>query len=197
MRLNAWRIASKVIVLVVLFGPLMAAFGSAGAQSVEAPQPSREQLELQISIMQDHVKKLEAQLAAGRQAPSELSDPSLVKAYIDARKKDYDYLVNLRDMNIRAFKAQQAASYVLLALVILVVVAGTLFAGLQLWRSLTVGVQATTELEFSASKVRITSSVVGIVVLTLSIAFLYIYTKEVYHIRVVGEAPAETAAKAP
>jgi hypothetical protein len=40
-------------------------------------------------------------------------------------------------------------------------------------------------LEVSASKVRITSSVVGVVVLTISLVFLYIYTHEIYQLHVL------------
>jgi hypothetical protein len=161
----------------------------AAAQDNVQSEPTREQLQLKISIMEDYVRKLEA---AMKETSSEV-DPSLKKAYIDARKKEYEYLSAVMDVNIRSFNAQGTASAVVLFLVGLVVVAGTAFAGFQLWISVRVGgVQASNELELSASKVRVTSSVVGIIVLTLSLVFLYIYTKEVYHIRVIG-APEVTA----
>jgi hypothetical protein len=57
----------------------------------------------------------------------------------------------------------------------------------QLWKSIsTAGVQLNSEIEMSAKNVRITSSVVGIVVLVVSIAFLYIYTTQVYQMRPIA-----------
>jgi hypothetical protein len=162
----------------------------AAAESKDAAEPTREQLQLQISIMQDYAKKLEAELK-GRPANAELE-----KAYIEAQKKQYEYLIALMDVNIRAFRAQRFASAVILFLVVLVVVAGTGFAGFQLWKSVSVaGVQASSELELSASKVRVTSSVVGVIVLTISLVFLYIYANEIHHLRIIGQTttPAEPA----
>ena len=90
------------------------------------------------------------------------------------------------DITIAAFQTARIASNVVLALVVLVVVAGIAFAGFQLWTSVSVaGVQPTNDLEISASKVRVTSSVVGVVVLIISLAFLYIYTKEIYGVSYV------------
>jgi hypothetical protein len=162
---------------------------SAAAELKDAAEPTREQLQLQISIMQDYVKKLEADL---KSRPAENAE--LEKAYIETRKKEYEYLTAMMDVNIRAFQAQRFASSVILFLVVLVVVAGTGFAGFQLWKSVSVaGVQASSDLEVSASKVRVTSSVVGVVVLTISLVFLYIYANDIYHLRVIGQAdmPAE------
>jgi hypothetical protein len=57
------------------------------------------------------------------------------------------------------------------------------------------GVQASSDLELSASKVRVTSSVVGVVVLTISLVFLYIYANEIHHLRIIEQttAPADAA----
>lgn len=43
----------------------------------------------------------------------------------------------------------------------------------------------TTTLAAEVGKVTVTSSVVGVIVLVISLAFLYIYTREVYHIQVI------------
>jgi hypothetical protein len=43
----------------------------------------------------------------------------------------------------------------------------------------------TTSIDASLDKITVTSSVVGVIVLIISLAFLYIYTKEVYAIKVV------------
>ena len=74
----------------------------------------------------------------------------------------------------------------LLGCVVLVVVSGVAFAGLQLWTGIRASIQTSNEPELSASRVRVTSSVIGVVVLAISMAFLYVYIRDVYPIRVVG-----------
>jgi hypothetical protein len=177
----------------ILFPPVaVAAAVFAAAQSSPA-EPTREQLQLQISIMQDYVKKVEADLHSRPQ------NAELEKAYIDAKKRQYEYLTAIMDINLRAFEAQRLASFVILLLVVLVVVSGTGFAGFQLWKSVSMaGVQSSSDLEVSASKVRLTSSVVGVVVLTISLVFLYIYANEIYHLRVIDQTtvtPEEKTSK--
>jgi hypothetical protein len=158
---------------------------SVAAESNEDTEPTREQLQTQISIMQDYIKQLEA----GQNAPA---PAELQQAYLETRKKEYQYLTALMDVNLAAFQAQRVAGNVVLALVVLVVVAGTGFAGFQLWKSVTVGgVQGSSDLELSASRVRVTSSVVGVVVLTISLVFLYIYAHEIYQLHVLDLRASE------
>jgi hypothetical protein len=73
---------------------------NAGGQSAESgvDQPTREQLEIQISILQDYIKRLE----------SGLNDPAfteLQKAYVGTKKKEYEYLSAVMDVNLAAFNA--------------------------------------------------------------------------------------------
>jgi hypothetical protein len=161
----------------------------APAASEDKPEPTREQLQTQVSIMTDHIKKLEAQLSASP------ASAELQQAYFEAKKKEYQYVTALMDANIAAFDAQRVASHVILSLVVLVVVSGTAFAGFQLWKSVTVGGVQSSDLELSASRVRVTSSVVGVVVLTISLVFLYIYVHEIYQIRPVGVPTVSTEPK--
>lgn len=155
------------------------------AQPAEQPEPTREQLQTQISILLDQIKALQR---ANAQATAETAsiDPELRPAYLEAKKKQYQYIIKIMELNIEAFDAQRRSSYAILFLVVVVVISGISFSGFQLWKSVSVaGVQTSNELELSASKVRITSSVVGIIVLTISLAFLYIYTIQVYQIRIL------------
>jgi hypothetical protein len=164
---------------------------SLAAESKENAEPTREQLQTQISIMEDYIKRLEA----GQNTPA---SAELQHAYTEARKKEYQYRTALMDVNIAALEVQRVASNVVLALVVLVVVAGTAFAGFQLWKSVTVGgVQASSDLELSASRVRVTSSVVGVVVLTISLVFLYIYAHEIYQLHVLDLGASTDATSSP
>jgi hypothetical protein len=153
------------------------------AQPTEEPEPTREQLQTQISILLDQIKTLQA---GNNSTQTASTDPNLRAAYVEAKKKEYEYIAKVMELNIEAFNAQRWSAYAILFLVTVVVISGISFSGFQLWKSISVaGVQTNNELEVSASKVRITSSVVGIVVLTISLAFLYIYTMQVYQIRIL------------
>ena len=159
----------------LVLGVLACVLFSSSARNEEQP-PTLEQLQTQIAILQDQVGKLKAQLAQ--------RDSALYAKYIEAKKKEYDYQTKLMDLNIETFQTQWLQTYTVMALVIIVVIAGVSFAAFQLWKSVNIaGVQLNSELEMSAKSVRITSSIVGVVVLVISIAFLYIYTHEVYQLR--------------
>lgn len=185
-------IFTSLAILVLLFSAFQI-----HAQSAEHPEPTREQLKIQISILLDRIKALEA---ANTQAQTASIDPELRSAYVEAKKKEYQYITKTMDVNIQAFDAEWWSFYAILFLVIVVVLSGISFSGFQLWKSISVaGVQASNELELSAAKVRVTSSVVGIVVLTISLVFLYIYTVQVYQIHILppSNLTGEQSAKKP
>jgi hypothetical protein len=168
--------------LIFLIFLLFTLFSLAGpALSAMATEPTKEQLQTQVSILLDRIKELKAERAQ--------IDPQLQSAYIEAQTKQYQYIAKMMEINIRVLNAQRWASYAILFLVVIVVLSGISFAGIQLWKSISAaGVQPTTDLELSAAQVRITSNIVGVIVLTISLVFLYIFTTEVYPIHLV-QAP--------
>jgi hypothetical protein len=171
------RAALLAIVLLLLSAVQM------HTQPAAESEPTREQLQTQISILLDQIKTLQTANASTQAAST---DPDLRSAYVEAKKKEYQYITKIMELNVEAFNAQRWSAYAILFLVVIVVISGISFSGFQLWKSISVaGVQTNNELELSASKVRVTSSVVGIVVLTISLAFLYIYTMQVYQIRIL------------
>jgi hypothetical protein len=162
------------------------------AQSAEQAEPTREQLQIQISILLDRIKAVETANTQLRQQVD--IDPGLRSAYVDAKKKEYQFIARVMEENIQAYDAQWWASYAILFLVIMVVVSGISFAGFQLWKSISIaGVQTSNDIELSAAKVRVTSSVVGIVVLAISLAFLYIYTQQVYQMVTIQPSSSSSA----
>jgi hypothetical protein len=190
--------------IALLFGLIFGSLGTSMAFGEEAAKtessrsevtPTSQQLQTQISILQDQLKKISGENAALRQQPSATMDPDLLKAYVKAKQREYSYYTELMDANVQTFYAQEIASYVILILVFMVVVSGVLFSGFQLWKSVSIGVQSNSEFELSAGKVRVTSSVVGIVVLTISLVFLFIYTQQVYQIKLLDTGPSTKDAK--
>lgn len=172
----------------------VASFGAETGGATPDPVPTIQQLQVQVSILQDQIKRLAGENTKLRQQSASI-DPDLLKAYNQAKKREYNYYTDLMDANVRALFAQQIASYVILILVFLVVVSGVLFSGFQLWKSVSIGVQSNSDFELSAGKVRVTSSVVGIVVLTISLVFLFIYTQEVYQIKLMDSGASTKDSK--
>jgi heme/copper-type cytochrome/quinol oxidase subunit 2 len=101
----------------------------------------------------------------------------------------YQHEQDLMNASKATLAWQLWASNMLLWVVVLVVAAGVVYSGVQLAIAARTGTQRDTSLEISAQQVRVTSSVVGIVVLAISIAFLLIFVNQVYQIR-----PLEPAA---
>jgi hypothetical protein len=172
---------------------LTAAIGPrAAAQPADGVQPTREELELQISIMRDYIKKLE-QAAAPSAAVT--VDPAVLKAYNDAQLKQYESLSRQADLINESFYEQRIMLRTTLFLVALVVIAGVSFSAIQLWQGLrAAGAPLSNELEISASKVRLTSSVIGVVVLTISLAFFYVFVSSSLRIERAGASLATTQA---
>lgn len=119
-------------------------------------------------------------------------DQKYYKAY-------YDYLTRINEVQINKFVWQDRASEVTLWLVVIVVVSGLAMSGFQLWIAFRRPDHSTdTTIDLSAQNFRVTSSVVGIVVLIISIGFLFLFLREVYDIKMVSSTedsgPAGVAA---
>jgi hypothetical protein len=139
------------------------------------------------------VESLSAELKSARQRQADLEKIIFqLNSNIDALKSPDDaaYRKAVIDHNIATLKQIQAvydwqviASDVLLCLVGVIVAAGLLFAGFQLWQAVKLGQpQTQSDLEVSASNFRLTTSTVGIVILALSFFFFYLFVKDIYAI---------------
>lgn len=136
-------------------------------------------------------------------APPQLPVPIVIHPEIQKRFDDadvryyetyYKFLEKKSVIHLEKFEWQARASEVLLWVVVFVVVSGIAFSGFQLllgagvlggkkW----VGQPQETSIEVSASKFRLSSSVIGLVILVLSIVFLHMFLGEVYRLRVVDD----------
>jgi hypothetical protein len=170
----------------IVAAALTIALTGGAAKSVQAQsggaEPTREELQLQISIMRDYIKKLEGGKTPDDAGSSEAAlripgnvDPDVLKAYKEAQLKQYESLVQQADLINQSFYEQRIILRTSLFLVVLVVIAGVSFSAVQLWQGLGAVGALSNELEISASKVRLTSSVIGVVVLTISLAFFYVF----------------------
>jgi len=86
------------------------------------------------------------------------------------------------------FRWQLFSAKVIFVTVILLVVSGIYFAAVQFYHGLKTGKQGTenTDVEISLKAVKVSSPVLGVIILTISLAFFYLYLVHVYPIEFVG-----------
>lgn len=102
-------------------------------------------------------------------------------------KEYYAYLSKINQVQINKFIWQDRASEVTLWLVVIVVMSGLSMSAFQLFIAFRRPDHSTdTTIDISAQNFRVTSSVVGIVVLLISIGFLFLFLREVYNIKMVS-----------
>jgi hypothetical protein len=101
----------------------------------------------------------------------------------------YDYQRAVMQYNQSLLDWQLLAANILLWTVVVVVVAGVIYSGIQLTAATRLRQRADSSFEISAQRIRVTSSVVGIVVLVLSLVFLLIFVQQVYTIKGIELQP--------
>jgi hypothetical protein len=176
-------------------GAVGSPIGSGSRLEVACPSLQRE-----LDELKQKKKQVDEMLAnaLGAQKTENQDDPFFSQKYkewIAAYQSD-QFAVMAHRQN--AYKWQEHASTVVLILVVLVVVSGVAFSGYQLYKSVNIpkamptGAAPTpevhsegnlaTDFRVSQQGIQITSSVVGIVVLAISLAFLYLFIANVYPI---------------
>jgi hypothetical protein len=102
-----------------------------------------------------------------------------------ALKAFYDYRIRGFDHRSRVFEWQLLSSRLIFGLVIPIVAVGLYFSWLQFMAGLKESAspeKTSTTLEASPSGVKVSSPVLGVIILTLSLAFFYLYLVHVYPI---------------
>jgi hypothetical protein len=126
-----------------------------------------------------------------------LGDPATRQQYLLAMQRYYEYRANGYAYRSRVFEWQLLSSRVIFLIVLVLVSAGIYFAAVQFRIAmrpaarpaasvepspLLSGVTLATQLEVSSKGVIVNSSVMGIIILALSLAFFYLYLVYVYPI---------------
>ena len=177
---------SLLVVFFIIFFPMIASTQAADANTVKVVS-KKDKAATQDIILQElrvEVSKLNEELESYRNEQ--------YKYELEYNKKYYSYLGEKADVNIAQFKWQRSASERLLWLVVVVVFSGVVFSGFQLWRASNIkDMIGESGIEVEANKIKITTSVVGVMVLAISIIFFYFFLIEVYRIKVIDLAPSE------
>lgn len=124
-------------------------------------------------------------------AQQQLFDDSTMAIYQDAMYAYYEYRVSGFDHRKQVFAWQLFSSKLIFWSVLLLVLSGICFSGIQFYKSIrkeqTEG-EATpedsvTEFEASAKGIKVTSPVLGVIILVISLVFFYLYLVYVYPIK--------------
>ncbi len=198
------RFAKAVLVCIcVVVSPALAA-----AQTIDEKQEILERLKAAVIERDTKVNELQTKLSQlqQRNQSSYVSD-KLLKAreqtllvYEVALRAHYHSNIKLLEQQQAGFDWQRRAANWILVLVILVTTSGILFSGFELYSAATlpfsvrqaknsegkeVPTAGNTEIEISLNSLKITTAVIGLVVLIISMAFLYLFLDKVYGIEVI------------
>jgi hypothetical protein len=122
--------------------------------------------------------------------PPESFDPTTRQKYQTALQAYYDYRYRGYTIREQAFAWQSLSSKIIFFSVLFLVLAGIYFAAVQFHRSLRVketGAAApeVTELDASLKGIKVSSPVLGVIILAISLAFFYLYLQFVYPIQAI------------
>jgi hypothetical protein len=109
----------------------------------------------------------------------------LWQKYTAYQAAQYDEQTAFMQHRIAVFRWQEHASNVMLWVVVAVVLCGLVFSAVQLAAAVRLGRDSEGNLEIGAQGLKITSSVIGLFVLAMSIAFVVIFVDQIYSIQVV------------
>jgi len=117
--------------------------------------------------------------------PTESLEPETAQAMQQALKAYYDYRIVGYEHRKSVFTWQLLSSKMIFVIVILLVTAGIYFSWLQFIKGLSAdrgGSSTETTFEASASGIKVSSPVLGVIILVISLAFFYLYLVYVYPI---------------
>jgi hypothetical protein len=118
--------------------------------------------------------------------PEWLKDEGTNKAFLEAMGEYYRYRSSGLRHRSRVFEWQLASSKVIFTTVLMLVAAGMVFAAIQfrvgLRRPEGAPADVPTQVDVSAAGVKVTSPVLGVIILVISLAFFYLYLVYVYPI---------------
>ena len=157
----------------------------------------------EIALYESKLAEVKAELAASKSKKNPPTHSAALQShYENYLIAYYNQDLKVREHQLRVFEWQVFSANVVLLLVACLILSGIAFSGFQLWkgRKARANPGGNMDVEISAQRVRVQSSVIGVVVLTISGLFLLLFAKEMYRIEMVPMAPQQqthTGTKAP
>ncbi|HLK08281.1 MAG TPA: hypothetical protein VKV30_10075 [Candidatus Angelobacter sp.] len=117
-----------------------------------------------------------------------LNDPATQQLYFSAMREYYSYRISGFQHRQRVFAWQFVSSKLIFATVLILVFAGIYFAAIQFHKGLSgkgAAAAQATDIEASLKGIKVSSPVLGVIILVISFAFFYLYLVYVYPIHEV------------
>ncbi len=115
--------------------------------------------------------------------PEWLKDTATNQAFLDSAREYYAYKASGLRYRSRVFEWQLFSSRIIFATVILLVASGIMFAAIQFRAGLKQpAAPDATQIDLSAGSIKVSSPVLGVIILVISLAFFYLYLVYVYPI---------------
>jgi hypothetical protein len=196
----------------VLIGFMASAFAQATPSNSPTPEQSEMGKRLEEFLKEEDQKKNKSaadQILPDTSAIDTLDEPTKARA-LAAYREYYDYRISGYQHRREVFKWQLFSSKIIFAVVILLVLVGVYFSGIQFHRSLGRRPAATnrtaddkdaaekiivneeaevaagaTQIEASLKGIKVSSSILGVIILVISLLFFYLYLVYVYPIHEV------------
>jgi hypothetical protein len=169
----------RILALLVLLAGCLAA-GPAAAQEDGSAEPEPNRIEqLRAALDESDPGSLEPQAVS----PDVLGEEGAA-AQREAFTAYYRYRINGYEHRERVFRWQLLSSWIIFIMVILLVCTGVYFSWLQFRSAMKSGVESAQETTFEASTTgfKVSSPVLGVIILAISLAFFYLYLVHVYPI---------------
>lgn len=163
-----------------------------GAESQAAKDHAELELyRMSVAQLTSEIAQLKSSSCALVDASGSTTNPAITQAYGRYETAFFEQETRFRESYLKAASWQVMAANWLLGLVVLLTISGILFSGYQLWTAARIAREQTTsvELEVSKDKIRVQTSVIGVIVLVISGVFLILFLNNVYQINFVS-APA-------
>ncbi len=185
-----YRISFSVVQVVVCLSLVSV---PAFSQNDESPDPTTDEQEVVGEILDSIPDTGDATPLPLQPSPKQrkLMDSSTVAEYKRAMSAYYQYRVFGYEHRKNVFAWQSFSTKVTFWVVLMLVFSGIIFSGIQFYKSIKQGFAeggdlqggSGTELELSTSGIKVTSPVLGVIILVISLAFFYLYLIHVYPIR--------------
>ncbi|PXX89537.1 hypothetical protein DIT71_13475 [Marinobacter vulgaris] len=179
------RLWHALIVSGLLLGPMSTALGEDSDNTPEPADTSRIDA-MEAALEAEDNQNGSRPLQAPAMISGELLDAEGLAAMQAALKGYYDYRTEGYDHRQRVFEWQLLSSRIIFVVVIALVGAGIYFSWLQFRADLkktgNEGARGVSTLEASTSGIKVSSPVLGVVILVISLLFFYLYLQYVYPI---------------
>jgi hypothetical protein len=189
MKTMSKKIAISLVVLGLAFGTWLY------AQDKPEKPGDRKEIDYKALLDQakkDFVKKKDDFVFEPAKPPEYLNDEKTMSLYRKAWQGYYDYLSQGLTYRLKVFRWQALSSIIIFYTVLFLVFAGIVFSGIQFYKSMRSSgdrgengkaSQTLTEFEASSSGIKVSSPVLGVIILAISLAFFYLYLVYVYPIQ--------------